>query len=110
MGVEKVELKTLLARSDFIILHVPLTDQTQNILSRGNLNKTKKGEHIINCACGGLVDEAALAELQKSRYVAGAAFDVFSDEPAIENPFFLIFQMWFAHPTWVLQKQKRKKM
>jgi len=103
-------LKTLIAHSDFITLHVPLTDQTQNILSRDNLNKTKKGVRIVNCARGGLVDEAALAELQKSGYVAGAAFDVFSDEPAIENPFFLIFQMWFAHPTWVLQQQKRKKM
>ena len=56
MGVEKVELNTLLARSDFITLHVPLTDQTHNILSRDILNKTKKGIRIINCARGGLVD------------------------------------------------------
>ena len=56
MGVEKVELKTLLAHSDFITLHVPLTDQAHNILSRDNLNKTKKGVRIINCARGGLVD------------------------------------------------------
>ena len=88
MGVEKVELNTLLARSDFIILHVPLTDQPHNILSRDNLNKTKKGVLIINCARGGIVDEAALAELLKSGHVAGAAFDVFSNEPAIENPLF----------------------
>ena len=88
MGVEKVELDALLKRADFITLHVPLTDQTRNILSAENLAKTKKGVRIINCARGGLVDEAALAELLKSGHVAGAAFDVFAEEPATENPLF----------------------
>ena len=88
MGVEKVELEDLLTRADFITLHVPLTDGTRNILSAENLAKTKKGVRIINCARGGLVDEAALAELLKSGHVAGAAFDVFSEEPAKENPLF----------------------
>ena len=88
LGVEKVELDDLLTRADFITLHVPLTDQTRNILSKENLEKTKKGVRIINCARGGLVDEAALAELLKSGHVAGAAFDVFSEEPAKENPLF----------------------
>ncbi|MBZ0128763.1 MAG: phosphoglycerate dehydrogenase [Rhodobacteraceae bacterium] len=88
MGIEKVELDDLLARADFITLHVPLTDQTRNILSAENLAKTRKGVRIINCARGGLVDEAALAELLKSGHVAGAAFDVFSVEPAVENPLF----------------------
>jgi len=88
MGVEKVELEDLLKRADFITLHVPLTDQTRNILSKDNLAKTKKGVRIINCARGGLVDEEALAELLKSGHVAGAAFDVFSVEPATENPLF----------------------
>ncbi|UWR92449.1 phosphoglycerate dehydrogenase [Phaeobacter inhibens] len=88
IGVEKVELDELLARADFITLHVPLTDQTRNILSKENLEKTKKGVRIINCARGGLVDEAALAELLTSGHVAGAAFDVFSEEPAKTNPLF----------------------
>ncbi len=88
MGVEKVELDELLKRSDFITLHVPLIDQTRNILSRENLEKTKKGVRIINCARGGLVDEEALADLLKSGHVAGAAFDVFAEEPATENPLF----------------------
>jgi D-3-phosphoglycerate dehydrogenase len=88
MGVEKVELEELLKRADFITLHVPLTDQTRNILSAENLAKTKKGVRIINCARGGLVDETALAELLKSGHVAGAAFDVFAEEPATENPLF----------------------
>ncbi len=88
MGVEKVELEELLPRADFITLHVPFTEQTANILSAENLAKTKKGVRIINCARGGLVDEEALAELLKSGHVAGAAFDVFSEEPATENPLF----------------------
>ncbi|MET4101602.1 D-3-phosphoglycerate dehydrogenase [Roseovarius sp. MBR-78] len=88
MGVEKVELDDLLKRADFITLHVPLTDQTRNILSREALEKTKTGVRIINCARGGLVDEAALADLLKSGHVAGAAFDVFAEEPATENPLF----------------------
>ena len=88
MGVEKVELDELLTRADFITLHVPLTDATRNILSKENLEKTKKGVRIINCARGGLVDEEALAALLKSGHVAGAAFDVFSEEPAKENPLF----------------------
>ncbi len=88
MQVEKVELSELLSRADFITLHVPLTEQTNNILGSENLAKTKKGVRIINCARGGLVDEEALAELLKSGHVAGAAFDVFSVEPASENVLF----------------------
>lgn len=88
MGVEKVELEELLKRADFITLHVPFTDQTANILSRENLEKTKKGVRIINCARGGLVDEQALADLLTSGHIAGAAFDVFKEEPATENPLF----------------------
>ncbi|NBX43307.1 MAG: phosphoglycerate dehydrogenase, partial [Rhodobacteraceae bacterium] len=88
IGVTKVELDELLPRADFITLHVPFTEKTANILSAKNLAKTKKGVRIINCARGGLVDEAALAELIKSGHVAGAAFDVFKEEPATENPLF----------------------
>ncbi len=88
MGVEKVELDDLLARADFITLHVPFTDATKNILSRENIAKTKKGVRIINCARGGLVDEEALADALKSGHVAGAGFDVFAEEPATENPLF----------------------
>ena len=88
MGVEKVDLDELLTRADFITLHVPLTDMTRNILSREALEKTKPGVRVINCARGGLVDEDALADLLKSGHVAGAALDVFSVEPAKENPLF----------------------
>ena len=88
MGVTKVELDELLSRADFITLHVPLTDKTRNILSAEALAKTKPGVRIINCARGGLIDEAALAEALKSGHVAGAALDVFETEPATESPLF----------------------
>ncbi|HJV41999.1 phosphoglycerate dehydrogenase [Caulobacter sp.] len=88
MGVEKVELEDLLARADVITLHTPLTDKTRNILSAENLAKTKKGVLIVNCARGGLVDEVALRKLLDDGHVGGAAFDVFTVEPAKENPLF----------------------
>jgi D-3-phosphoglycerate dehydrogenase len=88
IGVEKVELDELLARADAITLHTPLTDKTRNILSAENLAKTKKGVMIINCARGGLVDEAALRKLLDDGHVGGAAFDVFVEEPAKANVLF----------------------
>ena len=88
LGVDKVELEELLKRADFITLHTPLTDQTRNILSRENLAKTKKGVRIINCARGGLIDEAALKDALESGHVAGAALDVFESEPATASPLF----------------------
>ncbi len=88
MGVEKVELDELLARADLITLHTPLTDKTRNILSAEALAKTKKGVLIINCARGGLVDEAALRKLLDEGHIGGAGFDVFVEEPAKANPLF----------------------
>jgi D-3-phosphoglycerate dehydrogenase len=94
LGVEKVDLDELFARADFITLHTPMTAQTKNILSAENLARTKKGVRIINCARGGLVDEAALRAALDSGHVAGAAFDVFVEEPAVSNPL-------FGHPNVV---------
>ena len=88
LGIEKVELDDLLARADFITLHTPLTDQTRNILSAENLAKTKKGVRIVNCARGGLIDEAALKTGLDSGHIAGAALDVFQTEPAKDSPLF----------------------
>ncbi|MET4131146.1 D-3-phosphoglycerate dehydrogenase [Porphyrobacter sp. MBR-155] len=88
MGVEKVDLDTLLSRADFVTLHTPLTDETRNILNRDRLENAKKGIRIINCARGGLIDEAALKDCLESGQVAGAALDVFAVEPAKENPLF----------------------
>src|SRR5690349_7680006 len=88
LGVDKVELDDLLQRADFITLHTPLTDQTRGILSREALAQTKPGVRIVNCARGGLIDEDALKEGLESGHIAGAALDVFAEEPAKDNPLF----------------------
>ena len=88
LGIEKVELDELLGKADFITLHTPLTDATRNIISADALQKTKKGVRIINCARGGLIDEVALCAALHSGHVAGAALDVFAEEPARENILF----------------------
>ncbi|MBZ8135315.1 phosphoglycerate dehydrogenase [Afifella sp. IM 167] len=88
LGVEKVELEDLFRRADFITLHTPLTDRTRNIISAEAIAKMKNGVRIVNCARGGLIDEAALRAALDSGKVAGAALDVFSEEPAKENILF----------------------
>ncbi len=90
LGVEKVELDELLARADIITLHAPLTDATRNILSREAIASTRRGVRIINCARGGLLDEAALVEALREGHVAGAALDVFEVEPAKDSPLFAL--------------------
>jgi D-3-phosphoglycerate dehydrogenase len=90
LGVEKAELDQVIAKADFITIHTPLTDATRNVLSREALAKTKKGVRIINCARGGLVDEAALYDALVSGHVAGAALDVFETEPATDSPLFTL--------------------
>ncbi len=90
LGVEKVELEELLRRADFITLHTPLTDKTRNIINADSLKLTKKSLRLINCARGGLVDEAALHDALASGRIAGAALDVFVTEPATESPLFAL--------------------
>jgi D-3-phosphoglycerate dehydrogenase / 2-oxoglutarate reductase len=86
--VEKVELDELFKRADFITLHTPLTDSTRNILNKDSLAKCKKGVRIINCARGGLVNEADIKVALESGHVAGLALDVFEEEPAKTNALF----------------------
>ncbi len=88
IGVEKVELDALFPRADFITLHTPLTDQTRNVINAEAIAKMRKGVRIVNCARGGLIDEAALKEAVEGGQVAGAALDVFAEEPATDNPLF----------------------
>lgn len=80
-GAEPVDLPDLLARADFITLHIPLTAETANLINADTLTQVKPGCRIVNSATGGLVDEAALAEAIRSGHVAGAAIDVFAKEP-----------------------------
>ncbi len=87
LGVEIAEsLDELLKKSDFITLHVPLTDQTRHLINKEAIEKMKDGVYIINAARGGVIDEQALYEALKSGKVAGAALDVFEKEPPEGNP------------------------
>ncbi|MEL6234107.1 MAG: phosphoglycerate dehydrogenase [Pseudomonadota bacterium] len=88
LGVEKLDLDELLARADFVTLHLPKNEKTAGILSAARIAAMKPGARLINCARGGLVDEAAVAAALHEGKLAGAAFDVFSEEPARENPLF----------------------
>ena len=88
LGIVKAELDEMFAKADFITMHVPLTDKTRDIIDAEAIAKMKDGVRIINCARGGLVVEEDLVAALKSGKVAGAAFDVFANEPATENPMF----------------------
>ncbi|MEN3791146.1 phosphoglycerate dehydrogenase [Fulvimarina sp. MAC3] len=88
LGIEKVELEDLYKRADFITLHTPMTDKTRGMINAEALNKMRNGVRIVNCARGGLIVEADLAEAIKSGKVAGAGVDVFETEPATDSPLF----------------------
>ena len=109
LGVEKVELDDLLRRADIITLHVPMTEKTRNILSAENIAKTKKGVRIINCARGGLVDEEALRAALDSGHVAGAAFDVFIEEPATREPALRPSRTWSARRISAPRPRRRRR-
>jgi len=81
LEVEMLELDELLERSDYVSLHVPLTEETRGLLSAERLRRMKRGARLINCARGGLIDEEALREVLEDGHLAGAALDVFAQEP-----------------------------
>ncbi|SDH39170.1 phosphoglycerate dehydrogenase [Alteribacillus bidgolensis] len=84
-GVRLAELEELFAEADIITVHTPLTKDTKGLLGMENINKTKKGVFLINCARGGIIDEEALKHYLENGHVAGAALDVFEEEPAQNN-------------------------
>ena len=88
MGVELVDLPVLLAESDFITIHLPLTTETEGLFGKDALVRCKWGVRIINASRGGILDELALAEAVRSGHVGGAALDVFANEPLVESPLF----------------------
>ena len=88
LGVERLELNELLERADFISLHTPLTAGTRHILNAGTLARARSGVRIVNCARGGLIDEAALCAALETGHVAGAALDVYGTEPPGSHPLF----------------------
>ena len=81
LGVEPVSLDALLQRSDFVSIHTPLLPETRNLINATALAKMKPTARLINCARGGIVDEAALADALRDKRLAGAALDVFEQEP-----------------------------
>jgi D-3-phosphoglycerate dehydrogenase len=81
LEIELAPLEEVYMRADFLTVHTPLTNETRGLIDREVLSKMKHGARIINCARGGLVDENALYEAIKSGAIAGAAIDVFSQEP-----------------------------
>ena len=95
-GVESVDMGDLIARSDYITLHCPLIEKTKNILNADRLAKLKKGARIINCARGGLIDEKALYDALKAGQCAGAALDVFENEPPKDSPLFELDNIVFT--------------
>jgi len=88
LGVQKVELDDLFARADFITIHVPKNEKTTNLINKDSIAKMKDGVRIINCARGGIINEADLKVALESGKIAGAALDVFETEPAKENALF----------------------
>jgi D-3-phosphoglycerate dehydrogenase len=88
LGVEKVEFDELLGRADFISIHTPLTDATRGLIDKAAIAKMKKRVRIINCARGGIIIEEDLKQALELGHVAGAALDVYVEEPARDNPLF----------------------
>ena len=86
LGCRLVEMDLLLSESDYITLHIPKTPETANLINAESLAKMKPSARIINCARGGIIDEAALAQALNDGVIAGAALDVYSQEPLGESP------------------------
>jgi len=86
LGVTYADLDTLVHKADIVSLHLPLMPQTKNIIDAKRIAAMKTGAVLINCARGGLVDEAALAEALKAGRLSGAGIDAFSQEPPVGNP------------------------
>ncbi|HTQ39357.1 MAG TPA: phosphoglycerate dehydrogenase [Pirellulales bacterium] len=89
MGVEPVDsIRDLLPRVDYLTVHTPLTEETKGIVNAETLPLLRTGVRLINCARGGIYDEAALAEGLKAGRIAGVALDVYADEPCTDSPLF----------------------
>jgi len=95
-GVESVDFEQLLVRADYLTLHCPLMEKTRNIIGAGQLALMKKTAMVINCARGGLIDEAALYQALKDKKIAGAALDVYENEPPNESPLLALDNIVFT--------------
>ncbi|MFC5061420.1 phosphoglycerate dehydrogenase [Actinomycetospora atypica] len=93
LGIELVSLDELLGRADMMTIHLPKTPETQGLIGKEALARTKRGVIVVNAARGGLVDEDALAEAIRSGQVAGAGVDVYVTEPTTQSPLFELEQV-----------------
>ncbi len=98
LGVELVSLDEIYARADFITIHTPLTADTRGLIGQPSIAKMKKGVRIVNCARGGIIDEAALLAALESGHVAGAALDVFATEPPAKDDALVVHPKVVATP------------
>jgi D-3-phosphoglycerate dehydrogenase len=109
-GVEFVSFDDLVKRSDFVTLHIPLLPATKNLFGTETFAKMKKGSYLINCARGGVVDEAALYEALKSGHLGGAALDVFEKEPTPPLPLFELDNVLLSPHVGASTKEAQEKV
>ena len=109
-GIEQMEIDELLGVSDVVSLHVPLMDQTRNLIGADALARMKPSAILVNCARGGIVNEADLAEALKSRKIAGAGIDVFDREPPAESPLLALDNVVLTPHTAAFTTQALKNM
>lgn len=86
LEIKLLHLEEVLAKADIVSIHLPLTDQTKHLFNESRLKQMKKGAYLINASRGGIVDERALTHVLELGHLAGAAIDVFEEEPPKENP------------------------
>src|SRR5215468_6221868 len=98
LGVQIVPLDELFRRADIVSLHVPLMENTRNLVGRAQLGLMRKGGYLVNCARGGIVDEAALADALRDGTLAGAAMDVFATEPVAKDHPLLSLENFLCTP------------
>jgi D-3-phosphoglycerate dehydrogenase len=98
LGVRLTDLQTVLSRADILTVHVPLTDETENMIGARELGAMKPGARVVNCARGGIVNEADLLAALDSGHVAGAAVDVWSEEPPVSP----VVKRLIQHPRVVV--------
>lgn len=103
-----VDLDLLFREADYITLHIPKTPETANLINAETLAKMKPTARIINCARGGIIDEAALAEAVQQGKIGGAALDVFAKEPQANLLYYIRVRKLSSPPTWALLLRKRK--
>jgi D-3-phosphoglycerate dehydrogenase / 2-oxoglutarate reductase len=109
-GVEFVSFDDLVSRADFVTLHIPLLPATKNLFGAATFAKMKKGSYLINCARGGVVDEAALYETLKAGHLGGAALDVFEKEPTPPLPLFELDNVLLSPHVGASTKEAQEKV